>query len=151
MKNAVALFENYGLVNSKVTYSDVANAFLSQGYTSMAGNTYFNSFRMAEGILIKEDVGEGWYKTFLNGIKIYTIKDRKLVAEKQFSNMGYSKSAVAHYAKQILIDALEKAAAYEGSKLDHSNASSIVNRVVDKAIYNNQLDNFRDENLLLVS
>ena len=90
--NAIQLFERHGLVNANLNYSEISNAFLTTGYTSMAGNTYFNSIRVAEGILIKEDVGEGWCKTFLNGIKIYSIKDKTLLADRSFHNLGYHKA-----------------------------------------------------------
>ena len=68
MNNTLTLLKKNGLINSNISYSSVANAFLSKGYTSTAGNTYFNSIRVAEGILIKEDVGQGYAHTFLNGI-----------------------------------------------------------------------------------
>ena len=83
MTNSIAIFQKHGLVNSNLSYSEVANAFLSTGYTSSAGNTYFNSIRVAEGILIKEDIGNGYKYAFLNGIKIYSIKDKTLIVDKK--------------------------------------------------------------------
>ncbi len=138
MTNSVQLFEQCGLINAKVNYSQVANAFLTTGYTSMAGNTYFNSIRVAEGIIIKEDVGEGWWKTFLNGIKIYSIKDKTLLADRSFHNLGYSKTTVRNHVKEMLINVLRDAAQSKGSYLDEREANRVIDRVLNQAMNEDQ-------------
>ena len=82
----IVLFKDLGVsVSSNVTYSTSLNVFSSNGYTSAAGNTYFNSFRFADGILIKEDVGEGYAHTFLNGIRIFDLSTKASMYCKGFS------------------------------------------------------------------
>lgn len=138
MTNSIQLFEKYGLTNSKLSYSEVANAFLTTGYTSIAGNTYFNSIRIAEGILIKEDVGEGWYKTFLNGIKIYSLKDKILLADRSFHNVGYSKNTVQSFANEMLLDVLRDASISNGDVLDEHEANRVIARVLNQAMNEDQ-------------
>ena len=138
MTNSITIFEKHGLINSNVSYSEVANAFLSTGYTSQAGNTYFNSIRVAEGILIKEDVGVGYARTFLNGIKIYSIKDKTLLADKSFNSLFYSKQSVKGQAKRMLIEVLKEASLSQGLYFDENKASSIIDRVLDQAINEDQ-------------
>jgi hypothetical protein len=73
--NTLTLLNQFGLSN-RVSYSylNVANAFIGSGYISQAGNLYFNSLRLLDGIVIKEDVGQGYSRTFLNGLRIFDIK-----------------------------------------------------------------------------
>lgn len=134
MKNETVIFEKYGLMNSTVSYSEVANAFLTSGYTSAAGNTYFNSIRVAEGILIKEDIGEGFAHTFLNGIKIYSIKDKTLIADKTFHTAFYSKLKVKSEAKKMLMELLEDAALQRNIFFDRFSAEKTVEKVLSQAI-----------------
>lgn len=138
MTNSITIFQKHGLINSNLSYSEVANAFLSSGYTSRAGNTYFNSVRVAEGILIKEDIGQGYKYTFLNGIKIYSIKDKTLLADKSFHNLIYSKSRIKIEAKQLLLKMLQDASILEGYTFDYHQAEKIVENLLDKALNENQ-------------
>ena len=138
MTNSIAIFEKYGLINSNISYSEVANAFVSTGYTSHAGNTYFNTIRVAEGILIKEDVGQGHTHPFLNGIKIYSIKDRTLLADKSFHTVFYSSRKVKDEAKKMLLIVLEEAAKNEGYYFDLVKAEKIIDNLLENAINNDQ-------------
>jgi hypothetical protein len=138
MTNSIAIFQKHGLIHSNLSYSEVANAFLSSGYTSRAGNTYFNSVRVAEGILIKEDIGQGYKYAFLNGIKIYSIKDKTLLADKSFHNVIYSKSRMKTEAKQLLLKMLQEASIAEGYTFDFHQAEKIVEDLLDTALNENQ-------------
>lgn len=140
MSNSLTLFEKHGLVNSNFSYSEVANAFLSTGYTSSAGNTYFNSIRVAEGILIKEDVGQGYAHTFLNGIKIYSIKDKTLLADKSFNNVRYNKERIKIEAKKLLLNMLEDSSLLEGYTFDYNKSEEIIEQLLNRALNENQND-----------
>ena len=138
MKNSLTLFKKFGLVNANISYSEVANAFLSTGYTSSAGNTYLNSFRFAEGILIKEDIGIGYARTFLNGIKIYSIKDKTLIADKNFHCVFYSKHTVKYQSKKMLLATLEDASQKEGYPFYKEKATQIIDKVLTQAMNEDQ-------------
>ena len=43
---------------SQVTYCQRSNIFLSSGYTSAAGNTYFQGIRLSDRIIINYDLSE---------------------------------------------------------------------------------------------
>ncbi len=111
--NEIALFQKFGLSrNTNFNYSEAVNAFIGNGFTSLAGNTYFNEVRFIEGLLIKEDVGQGYAHTFLNGIRIFHIESKKLLCEVRFNctcyNLGYVKSQVKMMLSELLINASEK-------------------------------------------
>lgn len=138
MENTVVIIEKMGLINSTVSYSEIANAFLTTGYTSVAGNTYFNSIRLAEGILIKEDIGVGYAHTFLNGLKIYSIKDKTLIADKTFHSLRYSPLRVKLEAKKMLMNLLEEIAKHGNSFFDKLSAEKAIDNVLNKAMNNDQ-------------
>ena len=145
MNNSLTIFEKFGLINAKVSYSEVANAFLSTGYTSAAGNTYFNSIRVAEGILIKEDIGNGYAHTFLNGLRIYSIKDKTLLADKSFHTLYYIFSTVKNEAKKMLLDILETAARNERYSFDAVHARAIIDKILENAIRSNQVEMLKQQ------
>lgn len=65
------------LSRSNMTYNVAKNIFLSQGYTSAAGNTYFQALRFSDKLAVVVDVGEGYRYTFLNGIKLFCWNGQK--------------------------------------------------------------------------
>ena len=74
------------LSGSSVTYNAERNMYLTQGYTSAAGNTYFQGIHLSNRLAIVLDIGIGYAHTFLNGIKLYCFdgKDKKLIASRFF-------------------------------------------------------------------
>jgi len=141
MTNEIAIFKNFGLTTpANISYSAPMNAFVGSGYTSMAGNTYFNSARFAEGILIKEDVGEGWLHTFLNGIHIYDLHTKKLLCEQSFDCHFYSKETVKNDVKRMLKELVLKAAQKEGRILNQGDIHSKINSMIDRSFATNQVE-----------
>tara|TARA_B110000003_G_scaffold244653_1_gene253908 strand:- start:4602 stop:5063 length:462 start_codon:yes stop_codon:yes gene_type:complete len=140
MNNTLTVLKKKGLINSNISYSEIANAFISKGYTSIAGNTYFNSIRVAEGILIKEDVGQGYAHTFLNGIKIYSIRDKTLIADKRFNNVRYNQSRMKSETKKLLLNMLEESAKAEGYIFNIKDSETIIENILNKALEENQND-----------
>ena len=141
MANEIALFRNFGLATpADITYSSPMNAFVGQGYTSMAGNTYFNAVRFAEGILIKEDVADGYARTFLNGLKIYDLHTKKLLCEESFHCHYYSKDAVKSDVKRMLTNLILKAARQENRYLCEGDVHGRIGQIIDRAFSTNQID-----------
>lgn len=139
MATSMVLFEKMGLTNSSLTYSEYANAFLSAGFVSRVGNIYYNSIRIAEGVLIKEDVGDAHYGiTFLNCIKIYTIKTKTLITEKHFYGLKYSKNKVRYYAFEMLLDSLRDAHKMSHTYFNEEEAKRQVERVLEMAFNEDQ-------------
>jgi hypothetical protein len=135
---ALAL-KKFGLP-STVNYSEAVNAFLTRGYTSLAGNTYYNAIRFAEGIVIKEDVGDGYYHSFLNGIKIYSLKDKTLLADRTFHCLFYSRYTVKSIATRMLMDVLREAAEAEGISFNEKKARKTIEKILDSAMNVNQIE-----------
>lgn len=59
------------LSGASVTYNPEKNVYLTLGYTSAAGNTYFKAVRFSDRLAIYYDIGIGRSITFLNGITLF--------------------------------------------------------------------------------
>ena len=141
MENQIALFRNFGLATpATISYSTPMNAFVGQGFTSAAGNTYFNAARFGEGILIKEDVGQGYAYTFLNGLHIYDLVTKKLLCERYFNCHFYSKDTVRQDVKRMLEDLILESAQKERRLLNAGEVRSRIASIVDKAFSTNQVE-----------
>ena len=135
------IISNLGnLLPSGIRYSETSNAFLSDGYVSTANNVYYNAVRFAEGIVIKDDIGQGWAHTFLNGIKIYSLKDRVLLADRTYNNNQYSKEKVLRESREMLVKLIYDAAEKTGSKLNNAEVIQTVNRILTEAFNSNQMN-----------
>lgn len=137
--NEIMLLNRFGLVTNKgYQYSEIANIFYSSGYTSMAGNTYYNALRLCEGIVIKEDVGQGYIHTFLNGIRIFDISSKNILCEKsyhcQYYDKFFIKNEVVEMLKELLFDASKKC----GLTLDKFEIARQIELVVRKAFNEDQ-------------
>lgn len=143
MKQEIALFKNFGLATpSSIAFSESMNAFVGNGYTSLAGNTSFNAVRFAEGLLIKEDVCDGHSWRFLNGLHIYDLRTHKLLAEKvypMYQGVFRSESLVRSLATCLLSSLIVDAAKEQGSYMNEQEVSCKVRTILDRSFSNNQL------------
>ena len=59
------------LTRDQFTYNPEKNVFLTLGYTSAAGNTYYSALRVSDRIAVFYHLGQGYCYTFLNGITLF--------------------------------------------------------------------------------
>jgi hypothetical protein len=133
------------LLSLGTRYSETSNAFLSNGFTSAANNTYFNAVRFAEGIIIKEDIGEGYAHTFLNGIRIYSLKDKTLLADRAYHCCYYSKDKVLYESREMLIKLIHEASEKNGYSINNEEVKKVVNKTLTSAFERNQLELAQDQ------
>ncbi|MCQ2216352.1 MAG: hypothetical protein MJZ31_10615 [Bacteroidales bacterium] len=72
------------LSGSSLTYNAEKNVCLTLGYTSAAGNTYYKAIRLSDRLAIYYHIGEGYARTFLNGITLFAWNGQKanIIAQK---------------------------------------------------------------------
>ena len=89
------------LSGESITYNAAKNVFLSQGYTSAAGNMYYKAIRISDRLVVYFDLGQGYKYTFLNGIKLYCFDGQKanLIAQKYWGGCDY-RIFDEHFAKE---------------------------------------------------
>lgn len=137
--NNIVLFQKLGLSKiSNFNYSENVNAFIGNGYTSNAGNTYLNEIRLLEGLLIKEDVGQGYARTFINCIKIYDLKNKELLCEKTYNCTFYDKYFIKNEVASMLIETLIEATKKDNLNIDLFDAKNHVELLVNKAFDTDQ-------------
>ena len=81
------------LSGSSLTYNAAKNVFLTQGYTTLANNTYYIAIRFSNRLIVRYDIGEGYKHTFLNGIKLFAWNgmEAKLIAQKYWGGCNWRK------------------------------------------------------------
>ena len=79
------------LSGESIVYNTAKNIFLTQGYTSAAGNMYYKAIRLSNRLIVYYDLGQGYAYTFLNGIKLYCFDGQKpnLIAQKYWGGCDY--------------------------------------------------------------
>lgn len=136
---AEIILQNLGsYLPSRANYSQDANAFLSNGFMSGAGNVYFNAVRFGDGIAIKEDVGQGYARTFLNGLRIYSLKDNTLLADKTYHCHFYSKEDVKSEIREMLLKLYKEAAEYSGLKFETMQVWNVITRITNEMFNTDQ-------------
>ena len=81
------------LSGESLTYNAAKNVFLTTGYTSAAGNTYYKAIRLSNRLVVYYDLGQGYAYTFLNGIKLFAFDGPKatLIAQKYWGGSDWRK------------------------------------------------------------
>lgn len=79
------------LSGDSITYNAAKNMFLTQGYTSAAGNMYYKAIRISDRLAVYYDLGQGYKYTFLNGIKLFCWDGQKakVIAQKYWGGCDY--------------------------------------------------------------
>ena len=110
------------LSGSSITYNAERNMLMTQGYTSAAGNTYFQGIQLSERLAIVLDIGIGYAHTFLNGLKLYCFdgNQKKLISSQLFNCLFYSDYVVRSKATEMLIEYLESQAKMLGAYVQQS-------------------------------
>ena len=72
------------LSGSSLTYNPEKNVYLTLGYTSAAGTTYYRAIRLSDRLAVYYHIGQGYAYTFLNGITLFCWDGQKakIIAQK---------------------------------------------------------------------
>lgn len=79
------------LSGSSLTYNAVKNVYLTQGWTSAAGNFYYRAIRVSNRLIIFFNIGEGYCHTFINGITLYAWDGQRarMIAQKNWGGCDW--------------------------------------------------------------
>ena len=79
------------LSGSALTYNPDKNVYLTMGYTSAAGNTYYKALRLSDRLIVTYNLGDGYCHTFLNGITLFCWDGRraKIIGQRQWGGYNY--------------------------------------------------------------
>ena len=108
------------LEGKSVIYNAEKKIYLTTGYTSAAGNTYYEEFRMSDRVLLKLNIGQGYAFTFLNGVSLYVYdgKTLKLAFYHGMHNVCYSEHNVEQTSIELIQNYLKSQALMMGYNYD---------------------------------
>ncbi len=123
---------------AELTFNAGKNIFLTHGYTSQAGNTYYQGVRFSDRIIITQQLGQGYCYTFLNGIRIFGFngKEATLIAEKSFHCCVYSEYYVKSESEDMIKEFLKSQAAISGSMVDKQQLDTFAQSLVAETMKN---------------
>lgn len=131
VRNSLPLVSGKGL-----TYLEDRNMFVTDGYTSAAGNTYHNAIRLSKRLIVYYDLGIGYYYTFLNGITLYGFDGKKarIVAKENWGGCGNWIVFTEETAKKKCIVLLKKFLQGEAKKAGAIVSESELGRMADELV-----------------
>lgn len=59
------------LSGESLTYNAAKNVYLTPGFTCLSGNMYYRAIRFSEKLAVFYHIGQGYARTFLNGITLF--------------------------------------------------------------------------------
>lgn len=123
------------LSGSSVTYNAQNNIFLTNGYTSAAGNIYYQGIRVSDRIAVKYDIGQGYYHTFLNGIEVYGYDGSKarLIGSRCISCYFFNESDAKREAVEIVLDYMRGQMKMIGVVVNSNQLEEFSEKIVDAA------------------
>lgn len=128
-QSLAALTDNMlpALSGSTVSYCKEHNIYVSQGYTSLAGNTYYQGLRLSDRLIVMYEFGQGWAHLFLNGIRLYCYdgQEKKLISAKSFSCQYFNEVFARNQCVQMLKEFLETQTKMIGAIVQPAQLSSI--------------------------
>ena len=141
MNNSLTTLVNQTLPavsGSSVTYNPDRNMFLTTGYTSSAGNTYFQGIHLSNRLAIVFDIGIGHTHTFLNGMKLYCFDgtQKKLIGSRFYDCCFYHEGYARREATSILFEYLKTQAKMIGSYVADSTLKEFAEGLVLSAATN---------------
>ena len=124
--------------SAELTFSAGKNIFLTHGYTSQAGNTYYQGVRFSDRIIITQQIGQGYCYSFLNGIRIFGFngKEATLIAEKSYHCRFYNESDVKSESETLIKEFLKSQATITGSQIEKSQLDSFSQALVAETMKN---------------
>jgi hypothetical protein len=94
-------------IGKGINYNEATNSITGGAFTSAIGNTYFKELQMTNTIIVLNDIGVGYRYSFLNGVKVYTLKEnvKTLIGKIDLHCVIHNPFIATKYAVQILTNA----------------------------------------------
>lgn len=131
------------LSGSAVTYNADKNIYLSSGYTSAAGNTYFQGLRLSDRIIINYDFGQGYAYLFLNGIRIYGYngKNKRLIASRSYYCQTFWEGFAKRECEKMLMEYMTGQMKLMNVSVDQCQLEDFSKSLVQETLNNKKLLN----------
>lgn len=126
------------LSGSKVHYDSSRNMLCTTGYTSAAGNTYYQGIRLSDRLVITVSLGDGYMYTFMNGLRLYCFdgQNQKLIGSRSYNCYTYSSSRACSESEEILFNYLKSQGALMNANVSDSQLRDFAHEMVKEAMEN---------------
>lgn len=114
------------LSGSSVAYNKERNMYVTNGYTSAMGHTYFQGIHLSNRVAVVLNIGRGGWGSnpyFLNGVSVYCFdgKDKKLIGSWTPNTWAfYSDMLAQKVAVMLLLQYLKSQAMLSGARISDS-------------------------------
>ncbi|MGL5980124.1 MAG: hypothetical protein ACRCZY_04455 [Phocaeicola sp.] len=124
------------LAANGVTYNENKNIFLTNGYTSQAGNTYFQGIRLSNRLIISYNIGQGYCHSFLNGITIYGYdgSKKRLISSRSFNCRIFNEAFATDQCKEIVSEYIKSQVKLTGSSITSKQLEDFSNALIAETI-----------------
>ena len=125
------------LSGSSLTYNPEKNVFLTLGYTSAAGNTYYGALRLSKRLAVYYNIGQGYAHTFLNGITLlcWDGSKAKIIGQKFWGGCDwrcFSEQFAKEQSILMLKDFLASQAKALGQRISDSQLLTFAREMVEE-------------------
>ena len=126
------------LSGSKVHYDNGRNMLCTTGYTSAAGNTYYQGIRLSDRLIITVSLGDGYNYTFMNGLRLYCFDgaNQKLIGSRSYDRYTYSNLRAYSESEDILFNYLKSQSALMNAKVSDNQLRDFAREMVKEAMQN---------------
>lgn len=128
--------------NSNVTYNAEKNMFITSGYTSNMGHSYFQGICLSDRVAVVYNIGQGGWGSnpyFLNGVTVYCFdgRDKKIVGKWSPSGWAfYSDDLARNIATRLLYEYLQSQIKIQGSYISDCELINFASAQINAAVTN---------------
>lgn len=125
------------LSGTSLTYNAEKNVYLTLGYTSLAGNTYYKAIRLSNRLAVYYHIGEGYLHTFLNGISLFCWdgSKAKIIAQKFWGGSNwrcFTEESAKQESIAMLKDYLAGQVKLQGCNVDEQQILSFSRSMIEE-------------------
>lgn len=115
-------------------YDSVNRLYYTNGWTSAACNTYNRGFRISSRLVIEMRIGQGYCRTFINGISIYIFNGHsiELINSKNYDCCFFSNMFIDSECKKMVEEYVTSQKKLLGAYISESEIKRVSSAMVDE-------------------
>lgn len=119
-------------------YNQQHNIFLTDGFTSAAGNTYFHGIRLDDRLAVAYSFGQGYCYLFLNGIDLYCWNgtNQKLISSEGYNCFVFNEIVARNRCVHMLRNFLAAQAKMLGKCVSEQEIDDFSEAMIDSVLRN---------------
>ena len=115
-------------------YDSVNRLYYTNGWTSAACNTYSRGFRISPRLVIEMRIGQGYCRTFINGISLYIFNGHgiELIDSKNYNCCCFSNMFIDSECKKMIEEYVSSQKRLLGGYISESEIKRLSSAMVDE-------------------